>query len=881
MKRVLVLLWLAGALAACNSTDTSNPNPNTPLPPSPDPIVPNAVWSDPKAWTSGKVPVAGDAVVIPTGKAMTLDVSPPALKSLVIQGALKFDAKDLELTAGFVMVDGGQLQIGTKDFPFTKRATITLTGADTGADNMGMGEKFIGVMKGGQLDVHGVNVKSWTRLTQTADKGATTINVQDASGWKAGDRIAIASTDYAMNQAEEFTISSINGSTVTLSGALKFMHYGVAQSFGGKTLESRAEVALLTRNVVIRGEEASSKDGFGGHVMIMDTAKARFSNVEFTRLGQLGKLKRYPIHYHMQGDAGDGSFVANSVLHHNFNRAITIHSTGKLLIQNNAAFDTVGHTYFLEDGGEAGNTLEGNLGFMTRCTLQKDQYGNQKGCYQLQDGETLLPTDKNPATFWITNPANAIRGNVAAGSDGSGFWIALPKNPTGPSATDARFKDWNLRSTPLLEFKDNLAHSSGGRGLNADDGPNATTLKGETTHWAARANPADPKSAIVPVIFENFTAYRNRERGVWLRGTSHTLKGAMLADNAIGATFASNETQIEDSVVVGESANKGNPSSYEISRGWVGADGRSLPFAYSDEVARFPIRGYEFYDGKVGAKNVTFVNFQPTTIKGKTRPASALGYLLFTAFSVAADNGAENLRFENANRVFLDFKRDANDNVIEPSAPNDDGMDGYRSALFVDRDASITGKKGATVVVNNPFLIDGNCDPLNAAWQARVCTNQYARVVFRNEDANKQEISPVTFTRLEGSNPQQKLWGTPNGAVNDNFETRAIVGRTYRVDVSGALPSRSKVGMFDRAVGDWVRVNIPWSGGAPFIYRDYWVDNRNRLAAAASLAELDSSTGDKYFLSGGMLSLKLQVKQETGYTKDYALLDVCATDLCK
>ncbi len=826
------------------------------------------------------VPVAGAAVVIPAGKAMTLDVSPPPLKSLVIQGALKFDAKDLELTAGYVMVDGGQLQIGTRAFPFTKRATITLTGADTGADNMGMGEKFVGVMKGGQLDVHGVNVKSWTRLSATADKGATTVTVSDSTGWKAGDRIAIASTDYATGQAEEFTVSGINGNTITLSGALKFMHYGQAQSYGGKTLESRAEVALLNRNVVIRGEEASSKDGFGGHIMMMDTAKARFSNVEFTRLGQLGKLKRYPIHYHMQGDAGDGSFVSNSVLHHNFNRAITIHSTGKLLIQNNAAYDTVGHMYFLEDGGEAGNTLEGNLGFMTRCTLQKDQYGNQKGCYQLKDGETLLPTDKNPTTFWITNPANTIRANVSAGSDGSGFWIALPKNPTGPSATDARFKDWNLRATPLLEFKDNLAHSSGGRGLNVDDGPNATTLKAETTHWTARANPADSKSVIVPVVFENFTAYRNRERGVWLRGTSHTLKGAILADNAIGATFASNETTIEDSVVVGETANKGNPSSYEISKGWVGADGRSLPFAYSDEIARFPIRGYEFYDGRVGAKNVSFFNFEPNA----RRNASALGYLRFTAFSVDPGNNAEKLSFDaKTNRVSLDFDRDAAGNVTEPSTPNDDGMDGYRSALFVDKDGSVTGKAGWSVVVNNPFLIDGNCDALNAAWQARVCNNQYARLVFRNEDPSNQEISPVTFTRLEGSNPQQKLWGTPNDGANDNFETRAILGRTYRVDLGAAMPSRVKVGMYDRAVGDFVRVNIPWTGAAPFIYRDYWVDNRNKLAPVGSLAELEASanTGDKYFLAGGVLSLKLQVKKETNYVKDYALLDVCATDLCK
>ncbi|NJK45704.1 MAG: transmembrane domain-containing protein [Pleurocapsa sp. SU_196_0] len=829
------------------------------------------VWSNPSAWESGKVPVAGEDVTIPTGKVLTLDVSPPALKSLKIEGGLKFDNKDLELTAGYIMVHGGQFQIGSQSFPFTKNATITLTGANTGADNMGMGEKFLGAMNGGQIDFHGQNVKSWTRLSQTAVLGANTINVDDATGWKVGDRIAIASTDYNSAQAEEANITAISGNTLTLDAALKYMHFGQTQLYSGKTLESRAEVALLRRNVVIRGEETSSAGGFGGHVMMMDTAKARFSNVEFTRLGQLGVLKRYPIHYHMQGDAGDGSYVNNSVMHHTFNRAITIHSTGKLLIQNNAAFDTVGHTYFLEDGGEVGNTLEGNLGFKTRCTLQKDQYGNQKGCYALKDGETLLPTDKNPATFWITNPANAIRNNVAAGSDGTGFWIALPERPTGPSATDARFKDMLPRRTALGEFKGNIAHSNGDRGLNVDGGPNATTLQAETTSWTARVNPADTKSAIVPVVLENFTAYRNRDRGVWLRGSTHTLLGAMLADNAIGATFASNESFIQDSVVVGETANKGNPSSYEISKGWVGVDGRSLPFAYSDAVSKFPIRGYEFYDGKVGAKNVTFENFQSNAL----RPASALSYLRFTAFHIDPGNAAEGLTFKNANRVYLKMEKP------EPTAPNDDGMDGYRSAVFLDKDGSVTGSSGRSVVVDNPFLVDGNCAALNADWQARVCNNQYGRFTFRNEAATKDEISPVTLTRLEGTNPQHKLWGTPNDAANTNFESRVIVGRSIKLELSGAVPSRFKVSMYDRNTGDWLRVSMPWSAAAPSIYRDYWIDNRNKLAVATSLTDLEASTGDKFFLENGTLHLKLQVKVETNNTKDYALLDVCQTDLCK
>ncbi len=895
MKRILMLGWLAVALAACTDATTTPPGggvtppPGSPPPVSPPPgppppvIVPNATWSDPKSWVSGKVPVAGEDVVIPQGKSVMLDVSPPALKSLVIQGALKFAYKDLELTSGYIMLQGGQLQVGTPEIPFTNQAAITLTGADTGTDHLGMGEKYLGVMNGGQLDLHGAPVKSWTRLNATAAVGAKTITVDDSSGWKVGDRIAVASTDYDAHQAEETTIDAIAGTTLTLHDALKFMHYGQAQSFGGKTLESRAEVALLRRNIVIRGEEASSKNGFGGHVMIMDTGKARFENVEFTRLGQMGKLKRYPIHFHMQGDGGEGSYVMNSVIDHNFNRAITIHSTGKLLIRNNAAFDTVGHMYFLEDGGESGNTLEGNLGFLTRCTLQKDQYGNQKGCYQLQNGETLLPTDKEPSTFWITNPANIFRNNVAGGSDSFGFWVALPEHPTGPSATDARFKDLFLRRTALTEFKGNLAHSNGNTGLNVDGGPNATTLDSEVTSYVARVNPADNNSAVVPVKFENFTAYRNRTRGVWLRGYSHTLLGAMLADNGIGATFASGETLIQDSVVVGETDNKGTPGQYEKK----GLDGRSLPYPYGDGTeyaSKHPIRGYEFYDGRVGAKNVTFVNFQSNAL----RAASAVSYLRFTAFSTDPRNSAEGLKFENANPVYLKMERP------EPTAPLDDGMDGYRSAVILDKDGSLSGSSGnagRSVVVNNPFLVNGNCTAANPDWgDARVCNNTYARFTFANQDSSAAEISPMTLTRLEDNNPQHKAWGTPNGGdakANTFFESRLILSKAYKLEMNGAMPNHTRLGLYNRNPKDLIQMAIPWGGAEPFIYRDYYIANpdkngpQGRILKAADRAEFDASSGDKFFLDAGTLYLKMQVKDDPKYPRDYAIVDVCKTDLCK
>ena len=47
-------------------------------------------WSDPAAWPDGKVPGEGDAVTIGRDMDVVLDVDPPALRSLTIEGKLSF-----------------------------------------------------------------------------------------------------------------------------------------------------------------------------------------------------------------------------------------------------------------------------------------------------------------------------------------------------------------------------------------------------------------------------------------------------------------------------------------------------------------------------------------------------------------------------------------------------------------------------------------------------------------------------------------------------------------------------------------------------------------------------------------------------------------------
>ena len=161
-----------------------------------------SLWSDPATWPDGAVPVEGAAVTISIDMDVVLDVSPPALRSLTVDGKLSFSNEaDLELTTEWISLTG-ELEIGTLVNPHTANATITLTNDIPGEDIMaGMGDRGI-MISGGILNLHGDTTHTWTKLSETAEAGATRIEVLDANGWEVGDQIVLASTDFNPRQAE-------------------------------------------------------------------------------------------------------------------------------------------------------------------------------------------------------------------------------------------------------------------------------------------------------------------------------------------------------------------------------------------------------------------------------------------------------------------------------------------------------------------------------------------------------------------------------------------------------------------------------------------------------------------------------------------------------
>nr|MCU0950911.1 hypothetical protein [Burkholderiaceae bacterium] len=402
-------------------------------------------WSDPATW-GGTLPPAGSLVVIPAGKTVVLDTQTPPLRGLTIEGTLVAADTDIGITSDFVYVKGGRLQIGSAAAPFLRNATVTLTGSGT-ADNPGtpgFGSKALAMM-GGVLELHGApRSRNWTRLDGgDVPAGARTIRVAEATGWTAGDQIVIATSSFNQAEYSVATIERISGTVITLREPLRYRHFGAARQVGDVTVDVRAEVGLLTQNIVIQGDATSVAANVGGHAMLMagaGTTTVQIAHVQFQRMGQLDRAGRYPLHFHLMGDGCTGCYVRNTTIRDTIQRGLVLHDTSNVLVAGNVVFNTVGHNIVIETETTRGNTLDGNLALVNRQPMPRHT-----------DPLLVVQNDRLPGNYWFRGADNAIVNNVAAGSQSNGFIYDQP-------------------GAGSLNFRNNVAHAAMGlSGANEGD----------------------------------------------------------------------------------------------------------------------------------------------------------------------------------------------------------------------------------------------------------------------------------------------------------------------------------------------------------------------------------------------------------------------------
>ncbi|XP_074660960.1 fibrocystin-L-like [Tubulanus polymorphus] len=528
------------------------------------------LWSSVYTWGGIRLPEDGDMIVIGKGHVLLLDIaSTPIIKMILIKGGkLIFDDKDIELNAEKILIlDGGLLQVGTESEPFQHTGIITLHGNMRALELPIYGAKGIGIREG-SLELHGKHVPyTWTLLDQTVEPGSSSLTVMDPITWKVGDEIVVATTGlrHSQKETEVRRITAITGKTITVDAPFVYKHLAVSGTYGGHTIDKRAEVGLLTRNVKVRGSsdpqwhvkipackdgfntgefatqtcfqgrfgEETGSDQFGAQIIFhapekdKDLVHGHLEYVEITYAGQAFRLGRYPVHFHLNGNM-NGSYVRGCAIHRTFNRAVNIHGSHHVLVERNVVYDVMGGALFLEDGIETGNVFQYNLVLFVKSST------------------SLLNDDITPASVWITNPNNTVRHNRAAGGSHFGFWYRMKEHPEGPSFT----KTVCPRNIPVLEFSNNTAHSFGWFGL--------WIFKIYTPMLGGSCSSKIP----TPAVFDSLTTWHSEKCAEWvdcgaMQFTNfkclHNEKAGIEAKFLKNAElFSENGAMVKDAILVGD-----------------------------------------------------------------------------------------------------------------------------------------------------------------------------------------------------------------------------------------------------------------------------------------------------------------------------------------
>jgi hypothetical protein len=158
-------------------------------------------------------------------------------------------------------------------------------------------------------------------------------------------------------------------------------------------------------------------------------------------------------------------------------------------VSESVGFEVFGHNFFIEDGSETKNTLDGNIGINTRMIW------------------TLSNKDVTSATFWVTHPDNIVKNNAAAGGQWYGFWYELMPHPEGPTTDSSLCPD----QSPMGLFKNNTAHTYLKFGLRIKKHSPVTNPCSSLKNFALE----DPfsENPSITALYEDFYTWKIKEIG--------------------------------------------------------------------------------------------------------------------------------------------------------------------------------------------------------------------------------------------------------------------------------------------------------------------------------------------------------------------------------
>ncbi|XP_060071180.1 protein DDB_G0287365-like [Ylistrum balloti] len=618
--------------------------------------------------------------------------------------------------------------------------------------------------------------------------------IDDVTSWKSGDRVIVTSTDYDWEQVEVGKVmdcDECDSKQVKIDLSPKFTHYGKIY----KNVDMRAEVAVLTRNVVIEGMMVDFADEFGGHIKALKGFKNfHIEYAELVHMGQSASKGNYPIHWHLCEDVRDPddypspTYARGNAIHQTYARCVTVHGTHGAKVMDNVCFDSIGHGFFLEDGGEKWTTITGNL-----------------GAGQLF-GELIDTDNMKPTTFWITNPLTVLENNVAAGGQGIGIWYVFPEEPMGPSTKKNYMQYGEAQQTAITKFDNNVAHSNRLDGLRFDDRLDENGTVMHNNQYTPLVTPLDIDSEEQLVEFSRITAYKNSRNNALLRGGYIQVKDS---------SYTAGQSVV-NSVFVGDSDNKGEP---------VGLLDRSLPNLDQPDAPRL---GLVIGGGPLLADDLWFGDY-------RNNAPYPVGAVSFTRNPFQFRSSQNTLR-----NVGFGFDDDSEGNrILQTESITQETEDRVRVDIFYDESGDITSIPGASVVRPLDFQMTSNC-AVRDSWAMAVCDEEYAQLAIR---AEKDET--VTLMRSDDVTNLRQT-SDDEGSVS---AFNVILGGFYmylakfNYDIADSF-SLAGLGL-DKGNDIIVGVCVPKDMTFKLVYK---TPERKKGSSVDSLSALKSdTTGSKYF----------------------------------
>jgi hypothetical protein len=507
--------------------------------------VQSGSWSNPSTW-GGAVPTASHVVRIVTGHTVTIDDTSAVAYTIAVDGRLAFapdvdtrlKVTNLEVMAGANgMGTPGVLEVGTTAAPIAVGVTAEIVIGDLPlGGSVPDPEQFgTGIIVFGRVSMHGrVKTPTFLRLAAEPRAGTTTLTLSAAvAGWTIGERLVLPDTRHikeidvtgggwvnTVNQWEERTVRGISadGKTLTLDSALLYDHLGARDL--NNVLDFLPHVGNLSRNIVIRSENAS---GTRGHMLGIHVADVDIRYVLFKDMGRTTYLPlndtsnhigRYALHVHhlsgplptpangyqftLLGNAVDGGSVETT-----FKWGITVHGSHYGLIQDNVVYNYNGAAVATEDGSESFNVFDHNFAL--------------RGIGEPSDAvsEARMALGTEGVGFWFRGPNNYVRNNVAANYQNPtteaayGFVfqfrylgdIAVPKFKGADTVmASGQSTVVNGNAMPLLQFDNNEAYGA---------------MQGGFTYWWINSLDPQPSANAVASVVKDLKLWHIYNKAVY------------------------------------------------------------------------------------------------------------------------------------------------------------------------------------------------------------------------------------------------------------------------------------------------------------------------------------------------------------------------------